>query len=43
MEYRYVLGTGLPNGKHTADLSFPKDDLSNASEFRVYKPQLRVN
>jgi len=43
MEYRYALGTGLPNGKHTADLSFPKGDLSNASEFRVYKPQLHGN
>lgn len=40
-QYRYVLGTGLPNGRHTVELSFPTDDLADAVEFRAYKPQLR--
>jgi hypothetical protein len=39
-QYRYVLGAGLSNGKHTANLSFPANDLADAVEFRVYKPQL---
>jgi hypothetical protein len=37
-EYRYVLGAGLSNGKHTAKLSCPPNDLANAVEFRAYKP-----
>ncbi len=40
MQFRYVLGTGLSNGKHTVNLSFPANDLADAVEFRVYKPQL---
>jgi hypothetical protein len=40
MQYRYVLGAGLPNGKHTAELLFPPNDLADAVEFRAYKPPL---
>ena len=39
-EYRYVLGAGLSNGSHTAELTLPPDDLPNAVEFRAYKPPL---
>jgi hypothetical protein len=39
-QYRYVLGAGLFNGKHTVKLSFPPNDLANAIEFRAYKPPL---
>ena len=40
-QYRYVLGAGLSNAKHTAELSFPPHDLTDAVEFRAYKPPLR--
>jgi hypothetical protein len=40
-EYRYVLGAGLSNGKHTAKLLFPPNDLADAVEFRAYKPPLQ--
>jgi hypothetical protein len=41
MQYRYVLGAGVSNGRHTAKLSFPPNDLANAVEFRAYKPALQ--
>ena len=40
-QYRYVLGTGLSNGKHTVELSSPSNYLADAVEFRAYKPPLR--
>lgn len=40
-EYRYVLGAGLSNGNHTAELTLPPNDLANAVEFRAYKPPLQ--
>jgi hypothetical protein len=40
-EYRYVLGAGLLNGNHTAELTLPPNDLANAVEFRAYKPPLQ--
>jgi hypothetical protein len=40
MQYRYVLGTGLSNGKHEVKLSFPPNDLANTVELRAYKPPL---
>lgn len=40
VQYRYILGTGLYNGKHTVELSFPSNDLVDAVEFREYKPPL---
>jgi hypothetical protein len=40
MQYRYVLGASLSNGKHTAKLSPPPMDVPDAVEFRVYKPPL---
>jgi hypothetical protein len=40
-EYRYVLGAGLSNGSHTAELSSPANDLADAVEFRAYKPPLQ--
>jgi hypothetical protein len=40
-QYRYVVGAGLANGKHTAKLSFPPNDLAYAVEFLAYKPPLR--
>ena len=40
-EYRYVLGAGLPNGNHTAELTLPPNDLANVVEFRAYKPPLQ--
>ena len=43
MEYRYVLGTGLSNGKHAVELSSPPNDLKDAVEFRAYKPALNAN
>jgi hypothetical protein len=43
MQYRYVLGAGCSNGKHTAKLSFPPNDLADAAEFRAYKPPLHEN
>jgi hypothetical protein len=43
MEYRYVLGAGLSNGNHTAEVTLPRNDLSNAVEFRAYKPPLQEN
>lgn len=39
-QYRYVLGAGLSNGNHTAELSFPPSDLSDPVEFRAYQPPL---
>jgi hypothetical protein len=39
-QYRYVLGTGLSNGKHTVELSSPSNNLVDAIEFREYKPPL---
>jgi hypothetical protein len=39
-EYRYVLGTGLSNGKHKVELLSPLNDLADAVEFRAYKPPL---
>ncbi len=42
-EYRYVLGAGLSNGRHTAELLSPPNDLADAVEFRAYKPRLREN
>jgi hypothetical protein len=43
MQYRYVLGAGCSNRKHTAKLSFPPNDLSDAVEFRAYRPPLNEN
>jgi hypothetical protein len=40
-EYRYVLGAGLSNGSHTAELSSPPNDLAAAVELRAYKPPLQ--
>jgi hypothetical protein len=42
-EYRYILGTGLYNRNHTVKLSFPANDLADATEFREYRPPLREN
>lgn len=42
-QYRYVLGAGLSNGIHTAELSSPPDDLAAAVELRAYKPSLQDN
>jgi hypothetical protein len=42
-EYRYVLGTGLTNGKHTIELLSPQNDLTDAVEFRAYEPPLHEN
>jgi hypothetical protein len=39
-QYRYVLGAGLSNGSHTAELLFPPNDLADTVEFRAYKPPL---
>jgi hypothetical protein len=39
-QYRYVLGAALSNGKHTAKLSLPSNNLADAVEFRAYKPPL---
>jgi hypothetical protein len=39
-QFRYVLGTGLSNGKHSVELSSPSNDLADAVEFRAYKPPL---
>lgn len=41
LQYRYVLGTGLSNKKHTVILSARMIDLANSTEFRAYKPPLR--
>jgi hypothetical protein len=43
VEYRYVLGAGLSNGRHTAELSSPMNDLADAVEFSAYKPRLHDN
>jgi hypothetical protein len=40
VQYRYVLGTGLSNRKHSLKLSLPANDLANAIELRTYKPSL---
>jgi hypothetical protein len=40
-EYRYVLGAGLSNGNHTAELTLPPNEPANAVEFRAYKPPLQ--
>jgi hypothetical protein len=40
MQYRYVLGTGLSNKRHTVTLSSPPNDLADITEFRAYKPPL---
>ena len=42
-QYRYVLGAGCFNGKHTVKLSITANDLTNAVEFRAYRPPLREN
>ena len=42
-QYRYVLGAGLTNGKHTATLAFPPSGRADAVEFRAYKPPLQEN
>jgi hypothetical protein len=42
-EYRYILGTGLPNGHHSVKLSFPPNDPVDVMEFRAYKPPLVEN
>jgi hypothetical protein len=39
-QYRYVLGTGLSNGKHTLELFSRLNDLADAIEFRAYEPPL---
>jgi len=39
-QYRYVLGAGLPNGKHKLGLLYPLNDFDDAVEFRAYKPPL---
>ena len=40
MQYRYVLGAGLSNERHTVKLSSPPNDLADITEFRAYKPPL---
>jgi len=40
VQYRYVLGTGLPSGSHTVRLLWPKDILVHVTEYRVYRPSL---
>jgi hypothetical protein len=40
-EYRYVLGAGLTNEKHTATLSLAPNAVAGAVEFREYKPPLQ--
>jgi hypothetical protein len=40
MQYRYVLGTGLSNEKHTVTLSAPANDFADITEFRAYEPPL---
>ena len=42
-EYRYVLGSGLANAGHTAELSSPPNDLAAGVELRAYRPPLREN
>ena len=42
-EYRYVLGTGLANTRHTVQLSSPAGTSSGSFELREYKPALQVN
>jgi hypothetical protein len=42
-EYRYVLGAGLSNGSHTAELLAPPNELASGVEFRAYKPSLHQN
>jgi hypothetical protein len=39
-QYRYVLGAGLANEKHTVTLSAKMSDLASVTEFRAYKPPL---
>jgi hypothetical protein len=42
-EYRYLLGTGLPNGIHELTLSLVANNFANAVEFRTYRPPLHDN
>jgi hypothetical protein len=39
-EYRYVLGAGLANQRHTVTLSAPASDFADVTEFRAYRPPL---
>ncbi len=39
-QYRYILATGIFNGKHTVTLSLPANSLSDVVEFRSYQPPL---
>jgi hypothetical protein len=41
MQYRYVIGSGLPNQAHRVTLAAPMNDFSDVIEFREYKPPLR--
>ena len=40
MQYRYVIATGLPNGKHTVKLSSLPGGRADVTEFRAYRPPL---
>jgi hypothetical protein len=40
MQYRYVLGAGLPNRQHAVTLTAPANDFTDVTEFRAYKPPL---
>jgi len=40
MQYRYVLGAGLANERHTVVVPISASDLPMVSEFRAYKPPL---
>jgi hypothetical protein len=40
IQYRYVLGTGLSNGRHTVTLSAPAGNFAAVTEFRSYRPPL---
>jgi hypothetical protein len=40
IQYRYVIGVGFSNGKHTAKLSFPPNGLVDAVVFLAYKQPL---
>ena len=43
VQYRYILATGIFNGKHTATISLPASSLADVIEFRSYQPPLREN
>ncbi len=40
VQYRYVLGTGLANERHTVTIASPPNDLPDVTEFRAYDPPL---